>query len=153
MIDSMLSRTSLHLSQSARDRQIRHHDEYDIIRVPDLENTSSFDEHSVLIVSNSATDLYDRDVGLVQSRRMLEPAHDLISYVRNGLDALATISQRALFFDNVLVNHSACEIIVLCNIPSQKSFIIPHVLICLKPRIKHEDLSMLCRIHGSSVNI
>ena len=119
----------------------------------DLEHARGLDEHDVLIVAHRTADLDDGDVGLVDLGAVLEAAHDLVADMRDSLDALTAVAERALLLDDMFVDHAARDVVVPSQITIEKPLIVAHILISLETVVEHENFTMFGRIHGAGIHV
>src|SRR3989344_7154567 len=69
------------------------------------------------------------------------------------LHAFAPVTKRAFLVYYVLKDHAVRHVILGRERDAQKTLVIAQVLVCLKAGIKHENLSMLYRIHRPGIHI
>ena len=78
---------------------------------------------------------------------------DFITYVWNRFYTFPAVLKRTLSFNDRLVHHTGGHVVIITEITIEESFVVAHVLICLKSRTKHEHLAMLGRVHGACVYV
>ncbi len=149
----VLGRTRLHFAKRTGNRQVRDHDEHHVVRMTNLEDTCRLDEHDVLIIPHRAADLDDGDIGFVDLGGMFKPANDLVTDMRDGFNALATIAERPLLLDHMTIDHAARDVVITRQIPIQETFVVAHVLIGFKTRIQNKNLTVFGGVHGAGINI
>ena len=110
-MDSMLSWSRFHFTNSSRNRKVRHHNNCHIERVFEFEYSRRFDKHDVLIVSNSSPDFNNRNIRMISLSACFNPVNNFISYMWYSLDTFTFVPERPLSFYHRSIHHPRGHII------------------------------------------
>src|SRR3989339_47353 len=118
-----------------------------------MHHAGRFQEQNVFILPNRSTDFHHRNISFCVCRGFLNTTNYFKRNMWNHLYTFAFVFQVTLFLDHRLIDTTSGHVVCAEQICFQKSFIVPHVLICFVPVVGYKHFSVFNRIHGSCVYV
>ena len=118
-----------------------------------LELTSRFEDIFIFHVAYGTTDLYDRDIRMSRVISCFYLLFHEISQVWYDLDGTTEVVSSPLLHDDLFIELAGSiggEAVHICT---KESLIVTDIEICLSAICRHEDFSMLGRIHSTGIDI
>ena len=106
-----------------------------------------------LDIADSAADLNDGDRVIRFFISYIKPALDLIGDMGNDLYRASAIVAAALLVEDGPVYFARSDVAVVVQALIDKALVVTKVEVCLCPVVRHEDLSVLDRVHCPGIDI
>jgi hypothetical protein len=150
----MLRRLRLQFTRFIQKRQQRDVDEKTIL-TSDLITDLAYrlNKRLPLHVADRTADFRNDDVDFSALGDQVDVILDFVDNVRDDLYRAAIITSRTFAIDHVKIHATRRDIAFGCQIYIGESLVMTDIEVCLRPVLRHENFTVLCRIHECRVDI
>ena len=113
--------------------------------------TDSFKEWQTFNITNGTADLAEYEI--IAFITVQNEVLDRVSHMRNHLHGTTQVITTAFFRDNVLINATSGNVILLVCRTASETLVVTKVQVSFSAIVGHITLTMLVRAHGTWINV
>ena len=152
-LDRLLGRFAFEFSNTSYERDIGDMDLEDIFGVAEFEDAAGFEEETVLVFADGATEFDDDNIGMVGFARLGDAVDDFVGDMGNGFDVFSFVAEGSLAVDDGFVYLSCSHVVFSAQRQSQEALVISQILVCFQAVFCNKDLTMFLRADGTGIDI